>query len=308
MSRNSNSSLTILSSYNSKKMWERDWLNFILSKYSRNIEWTVDLANAEIPQKIIFIGGDEDRSNEFIQKIRHSGAFYGVIQLSDETLAADNGYLADEKCFFLARNYINPKSYNNEKCITFGLGYRSGFNAGNVKKKQSSKRNFIWNFIGTVHAGNRVFALKSFETLQPHFVHGTSNFNSADYLPIDQYADIIRDSVFTLCPMGHVNIDTFRIYEALEGGSIPVVLRSAPHLNAQPSYWHILFKGDTKFPFIIANSWTEARAIADKIINENQYDFLQDECHKFWTRWKDNWKNVIQDNVGNLAKFSPPRD
>lgn len=30
-----------------------------------------------------------------------------------------------------------------------------------------------------------------------------------------------------LCPVGHYNLDTFRVYEALEAGAVPVVLSTS---------------------------------------------------------------------------------
>jgi hypothetical protein len=41
-------------------------------------------------------------------------------------------------------------------------------------------------------------------------------------VPTSSYQEVLLDSVFTLCPSGH-NPETFRLYEASEAGSIPIV-------------------------------------------------------------------------------------
>jgi hypothetical protein len=40
-----------------------------------------------------------------------------------------------------------------------------------------------------------------------------------------EYKDILRASVFAPCPMGNVMLETFRLYEALEAGAIPLLSR-----------------------------------------------------------------------------------
>ena len=47
----------------------------------------------------------------------------------------------------------------------------------------------------------------------------TDSFNEGDH---DTFRDTLSDSAFTLCP-GGTNEETFRVYEALEAGSIPII-------------------------------------------------------------------------------------
>jgi len=62
------------------------------------------------------------------------------------------------------------------------------------------------------------------------FVHNTQNWaanlptaiEQGQALPSEKYRDVLLDSVFTLSPSGH-NPETFRLYEAAEAGSIPIV-------------------------------------------------------------------------------------
>eukprot|EP00961_Rhodomonas_salina_P239812 3239540-Rhodomonas_salina.1 len=81
----------------------------------------------------------------------------------------------------------------------------------------SGARRKLYNFLNeTVHQGgfgkHKVFL---------HMTPGWStSLNSRGYVKVPQFKEILANSVFTLCPVGH-NPEQFRIYEAMEGGSIP---------------------------------------------------------------------------------------
>ena len=47
----------------------------------------------------------------------------------------------------------------------------------------------------------------------------------------DKYLDIIKDSIFFVpCPRGNKSVDSFRFFETLESGSIPIV-------EEEDGYW-----------------------------------------------------------------------
>lgn len=72
-----------------------------------------------------------------------------------------------------------------------------------------------------------------------------------EYVPPEKYQEILLDSIFCPCPKGN-SIETFRLYEVLESGAIPVVHMddgyTAKHFP--PMYF--------KSPMVFVNSWTEA--------------------------------------------------
>jgi hypothetical protein len=78
-------------------------------------------------------------------------------------------------------------------------------------------------------------------------------FKVAGRLPFDQYIEQMASCKFTLCPRGH-GLDSFRIWEALLVGSIPIVKTS--QLDG-------LFKD---LPVLIINDWQE---VTQKFLNRN---------------------------------------
>lgn len=73
------------------------------------------------------------------------------------------------------------------------------------------------------------------------------NTNNNDYLPPEEYARIMQDSVFVLCPKGH-SIDQFRIYEALEAGAIPVMENKDGWVSAG-----LIRRGSTSIAVLLRN-------------------------------------------------------
>ena len=49
---------------------------------------------------------------------------------------------------------------------------------------------------------------------------------SDDKLSSKDYYEVLNNSLFALCRKGYANFETFRIMEALEAKSIPIIIRS----------------------------------------------------------------------------------
>src|SRR3954453_19744093 len=62
------------------------------------------------------------------------------------------------------------------------------------------------------------------------FLNFENEWASKDGLHVIDYRNILRESMFTLCPWG-INPESLRLYEAMEAGSIPIFQR----LNASIS-------------------------------------------------------------------------
>ena len=63
----------------------------------------------------------------------------------------------------------------------------------------------------------------------PKFQNSTNRDDgNSKYLSAEEYRTTLLQSVFTLCPGGH-NPESYRIFEAIEAGSIPIVARDAEY-------------------------------------------------------------------------------
>jgi hypothetical protein len=82
-------------------------------------------------------------------------------------------------------------------------------------------------------------------------------------------------------PKGNISYDSFRLYEALEAGAVPIA--------QNPEFWHNLF-GDFPFPAIDSHEqWSGY--IQDTL---NKFPYINAECQAWWTRQKFNLRHKIK--------------
>jgi hypothetical protein len=105
------------------------------------------------------------------------------------------------------------------------------------------------------------------------------NDSDNDQLDTDTYMEVALNSIFTLSPAGH-SPECFRIYEAVEAGSIPVIsrddLRGSRHPNmnnrkdlrgvAHPckdtlQHWY-------EAPIVVLESWDELYSVIEGLLEE----------------------------------------
>jgi hypothetical protein len=278
-------------------LWEHSWIRYLTGCFFDRIEKIEKepLASSDT----VFISSPNLLGGH-LARLLSAGKRFGVILTSDEALQDDNNYAKNSLCQFVIRNYVHPASIQQSNCLCIGLGYKNNFEKFTMRC-DFFERKYAWNFIGSVHHADRQNALNSFARLSHGFVHQTSGFDAKDYLSTEEYAKILSQSVFTLCPMGHVNIDTFRVYESLEAGSIPVVLKNGPLLNAIPSYWHFIFPGELELPFLVCDDWVEAALQVDAEVKSGLARIRAAKCVLFWEKWKQTWRYAVQ---AKLLDFS----
>ena len=113
------------------------------------------------------------------------------------------------------------------------LGPRYEFDRVEQAFSPASLREVFFNFMGSATSPIRLDLAKTIETFReanPSMKHKlqiaskwTTKIRPGEgYVMPGEYRRILLDTVFTLCPIGH-NPEAYRIYEAIEAGSIPVL-------------------------------------------------------------------------------------
>jgi len=284
------------------QQWGGTWVASMLSKAGATPYFGQKLENFPVLEDCVVITNNS-KAYEYIHRLSKNGNKFGVVLLSDETLEEPMFYLEDSNCLFAARNYFSPKYYQDPKVFTFPLGYRHCFEHFVKETKKASDRRLAWSFAGSLKA-DRSTAINCFTKLRPYQLNVCESFNDPKQLTTQEYAQVMADSVFAIAPQGGYNIDSFRIYEALEAGTIPVVMNSTTYFQVKPSYWHVIFQGEVEMPFVRADSWDEAADKCAKIIHEGRLDEVQAECRAFWDKWKDLWRKRF---CQEISKFSLDR-
>jgi hypothetical protein len=200
--------------------------------------------------------------------------------------------------------YLNFKGvYRNHWASVFNpmyvralpYGYPSGFDKF-AQISKASNRPFAWSFTGAIRKSSRPDMARAFAKLEPHYLYITDRLfdytikpaHGAAGLTLLECQRILLDSVFSPSPMGNINIECGRPYEALECGSIPIVER-----RIGLDYYRELL-GPHPMPTV--SSWAEARSIArELILNPHKLDTLQAECIAWWAKKKIELRKEVGD-------------
>jgi len=269
----------------------------------------------------------------FLHKLQDNNINYGVIQQSDETLGDNFSFVQHTNCKFIARAYIHPHTKYFEKLFHLGLGYGTGY----TKKFTNltfNQRNLMWGFLGSVRntpaavehtKSGRSNAIEVFKRITPNnYIHIGCGFTNPCSKPVEEYRSFMDTCKFSLCPYGHTNNDTHRLYEALEAGCIPVTLKNSPiGPKYIPNYWSFVFRLQQEdnilpfsisnntgeeilqgkiedIPFIVGDTWEDCAHQVEQIIREGTGEEIQAQCREFWNKWKVYWSILFERNISRL--------
>ena len=107
-----------------------------------------------------------------------------------------------------------------------------------------------------------------------------AQWNDPDSLSPKDYTEIMLNSMFVPCP-GGMNWETFRLYEALECGCIPLVLKT-PENDA----WFRWISN--RIPLLPITNWEDAvRLMTTLMSNQRRIEVYREELLKGWSKWKE---------------------
>jgi hypothetical protein len=209
---------------------------------------------------------------------------FKVLHLSDEFSKDNIDFYTYPNCKTVVRNYWRSDLPDLPHIITVPLGYHY--------KGQSSKsfteRGLIWSFHGTDWF-NRRSNLEKMYSLMPHHIHFTNSWNDPNQTTEGNYLGTLDNSKF--CPIlrGN-NIETFRLYEVLEIGTIPIYVRT----EGDTAFWNIL---SSKLQLYELDSWDKAVEFIKVFLNNP--DVAETYRLSLLERWN-NWKQEIQNTCNAL--------
>jgi hypothetical protein len=115
----------------------------------------------------------------------------------------------------------------------------------------------------------------------PHVAEFYEGWNSAAALKGDAYISVLLNTVFVPCPDG-VNPETFRFYEALECGCIPVLVRT----EANAAWVNWVSEKCNIIPTM--NSWEDAREFITYIMeHKDKLEGYRAAVLGAWVKWRE---------------------
>ena len=304
--------------------YEYDWLNWLLSGFEVNHivdpENNTCVDNAIIVANLsqIFFAGHGRREyykelrqfSDYIKRFKQQGVKVGLFHLGDEYYKESTGFYRDLD--FVFRQYHKPEDHKKYKqCYYLPFGYKSGF-CNDLTPRSLSRRDYLWSFAGQLK-GSRYEMIKHAQKIAGGSYTTTTQWNDPKGLTTKDYADLLSNTKFSLCPMGNHSVDCFRVYESLEAGAIPIIeakgLREVLAILFNPqlllkygtwdrNFWSRNYRYWKKtypdgFPCPLIYSWKDLEALIDSADAE----VLSERTQKWWKDYKKYLANLVQTTI-----------
>jgi hypothetical protein len=276
------------------KLYERDWL---LQLFGNPSMITVDTIRPTDPppfdEPILIIQRPYDAQvlTAMLERWSMFGATFRVLHLSDE--AVDEPYREPVQwydvsgCKGVLRFYLRDDLSGCKAPLqTIPLGYHWTLQGGSqdclVKTPRLPFRETTWSFLGTGWRNRQELLepLLAATDLGPARAKFFRDWNDPAALGREEYIATLLDSVFVACP-GGMNPETFRFYEALECGCVPLVVRE--EANAVWLAWI-----QRKIPLIAVGSWEEqAGFVRHLMANKPALEVYREAVLRGWMTWRE---------------------
>jgi len=257
------------------KLYEKEWIYELFGKPSalpiESVKMDAPAPMGETPILVVMRPWPH-KYNVLLQRWSAAGAKFFILHLSDEHGTDDLTFYEYPGCLKVVRMYdrsdLTPEQ--RAKSLIVPLGYHWTLRGGGCpmpleRTPRLPFRNTRWSFFGTNWKG-RDQKLGPIMGFGPNRCKLLEDWNAKDTVGYDEYIGTLLDTIFVPCPGGQ-NAETFRYYEALECGCIPIVVR-------EPGDELFVKYITSNMPILPVNSWTEAAGLmtqlyADKNLLEN---------------------------------------
>jgi hypothetical protein len=174
-------------------------------------------------------------------------------------------------------------------------------------RAEKPERDYVWTFLGQGGHAYRERCLAELQALEARhgrtFLGKTPGFSQGS--PKADYLRLLLRSRIVPCPSGPALADSFRVYEALECGALPVANRDCPNpANRGLDLWPTYFAEPVPFPTLW--DWNEFPAILDHLVAD-PVELLRrtNAATAWWLRQKRRIANQINDDIQRASGIAP---
>lgn len=195
---------------------------------------------------------------------------------------------------FMKHQLLPKIATNNVRYIP--LGYTDKMAVHNDGRAISIvNRKYKWSFCGDPFKSDRKEMIENMSQVGTGFVHEYHGFMTEKSLSGKEYWEVMSQSVYVPCPIGNMNIDTYRLFEALEAGAIPIV----PKAQAwQPFNYYRLLLNDNPIPSF--SNWKEARSFVNRT-DIGTAAALAEEIRQWYQGYKERITAEISQTIERVA-------
>jgi len=187
-----------------------------------------------------------------LEKLSSLGIEFYLLHMSDEYGKDPIESYNLPGCKGVIRNYYRKDVVESERVAVIPLGFHWAIPNGQpvIHTPRPPFREFVWSFVGTGWAGRKE-KLAALDVIPgDKKLVFMDKWNSPSMLGREENLSILLNSWFVPCPAGN-NGETYRVYEALEAGAVPIIVKE----EGMEEYFTFIGR---YLPFVIATSWEHA--------------------------------------------------
>lgn len=157
-----------------------------------------------------------------------------------------------------------------------------------LRRVEWSDRPYKAGFSGQITHQRREELKQHMISLPETYFNGTGGFTQG--LTFESYFQMMVKCVTVPAPSGPVTLDSFRAYEALESGAIPILDLNCPKTQNGTRYWDAVFGIGHPLPTV--SHWAELREVMDRF--EHPRD--TNRIFAWWQQYKrDTLRRILAD-------------
>lgn len=153
-------------------------------------------------------------------------------------------------------------------------------------------RKYTWSFVGQVQNPFRQECVEALSQLSDGFLRVAEMFggNGPSGMEYQEYLDIMCQSKYVICPSGSMSVDSFRLYEAIECGAIPITDMRCPREKDMEGYnwWNDVYP---KHKIMLIDSW---KNLSMSWFDERYYESRL-KYNEWWTTYKQEFEKRLLD-------------
>src|SRR3990170_1906407 len=200
------------------------------------------------------------------------------------------------------KTYVMTPNFDRHKSVDGLLGDGWPPDAPElIKVAGLVNKSIDWFFAGQITHTRRqqckkaLVSIKKDKKYTGHLVE-TEKFTEG--LPHQEYYNYMASAKVAPCPSGPETPDTFRFYEALESGCVPIADDKTRKDDKRTNYWRKLFGDDIPFPVI--TDWRKLKGVMVNMID--RYPAINNKIFAWWQLKKRELAYQITDDINYLAE------
>lgn len=201
-----------------------------------------------------------------------------------------------------------PRANQDGADYYFGDGYR--YECPDILRyyrREALNRDLDWFFAGQRTTNRRNACADALAQIPNGYSMMTQEFAAG--LPYPEYLNYLTRAKTAPCPSGAVSHDTFRFYEALEAGCVPIADTVAVNPDTNPGgYWEKLF-GENP-PFKLIADWPDLPTVLKEVLDD--YPVTNNRVFAWWQDFKRQMSYTLEDHIaqvrGHANQGDKPQD